>query len=159
MATDAAHAYLNQVVPVLVDEGHALPIFSMPMLDSDGELIQNPLVPDVPSLPDLYAMLHGEVPSGIVWDSITTLLELDQTMQHVFLGPPGMNPAATDTFRAGLKEAMASATFREEAQQILSYVPGYVGHERQAEILAATGRVTPEVLEYIRAHIDKNSRY
>jgi len=159
MATDAAHAYLNQVVPVLVDEGHALPIFSMPMLNSDGELIQNPLVPDVPSLPDLYAMLHGEVPSGIVWDSITTLLELDQTMQHVFLGPPGMNPAATDTFRAGLKEAMASATFREEAQQILSYVPGYVGHERQAEILAATGRVTPEVLEYIRAHIDKNSRY
>ena len=77
-ATDAAHAYLNQVVPVLVDDGQAVPIYSMPMLNSDGDLVQNELVPDVPSLPDLYELLKGEAPSGIVWDSITTLLELDQ---------------------------------------------------------------------------------
>ena len=158
-ATDAAHAYLNQVVPVLVDEGHALPIFSMPMLSGDGELVQNAMVPDVPSLPDLYETLNGHAPSGIVWDSITTLLEIDQTMQHVFLGPPGMDSAAADTFRAGLEKAMASETFREEALQILSYVPGPVNHERQAEILAATAGVSPEVLQYIKAHIEKNSRY
>jgi putative tricarboxylic transport membrane protein len=158
-ATDASHAYLNQVVPVLVDEGHALPIFSMPMLNGDGELIQNDMVPDVPSLPDLYESLYGEAPSGIVWDSITTLLELDQTMQHVFLGPPDMDPAAAETFRAGLEKAMASPAFREEALHILSYVPGPVSHHRQAEILGATADVTPEVLEYIKAHIEQNSRY
>jgi tripartite-type tricarboxylate transporter receptor subunit TctC len=158
-ATDAAHAYLNQVVPVLVDEEHALPIFSMPMLNGDGELVQNAMVPDVPSLPALYETLNGEAPSGIIWDSISTLLELDQTMQHVFLGPPGMDPAAVDTFRAGLEKAMASAAYREEAERILSYVPEPVGYQRQAEILGATSRVSPEVLEYIKAHIDKNSRY
>jgi len=158
-ATDAAHAYLNQVVPVLVDEGHALPIFSMPMLNGDGELIQNTMVPDVPSLPDLYESIRGEAPSGIVWDSITTLLELDQTMQHVFLGPPDMDPAAAETFRAGLEKAMTSPAFRKEAQHILSYVPGPVSHERQTEILGATADVTPEVLKYIKSHIEKNSRY
>ncbi len=158
-ATDAAHAYLNQVVPVLVDEGHALPIFSMPMLNSDGELVQNAMVSNVPSLPDLYETLYGKAPSGIVWDSITTLLELDQTMQHVFLGPPGMDPAAAATFRTGLEKAMASDAFREDAQHILSYVPEPVGYERQAEILGATDNVTPQVLEFIKAHIEKNSRY
>jgi putative tricarboxylic transport membrane protein len=158
-AADAAHAYLNQVVPVLVDEGYALPIFSMPMLNGDGELVQNAMVPDVPSLPDLYEAVNGEAPSGIVWDSITTLLELDQTMQHVFLGPPGMDQAATETFRAGLEKAMASDAFREEAQRILSYVPEAVSYQRQAEILGATASVSPEVLEYIKAHIEKNSRY
>ena len=158
-ATDAAHAYLNQVVPVLVDEGYALPIFSMPMLNDAGELVHNKLVPNVPSLPDLYEMLNGNKPSGIIWESIATLLELDQTMQHVFLGPPGMDSAAVDTFRSGLEKAMASAPYREEAERILSYVPGPVGHERQAEILSSTDRVKPEVLEYIRAHIEKNSRY
>jgi len=158
-ATDASHAYLNQVVPVLVDEGQALPIFSMPMLNSDGNLVQNPLVPDIPSLPALYETLHGESPSGITWDSIKTLLELDQTMQHVFLGPPDMDPAATETFRAGLEKAMSSDAFREEAQHILSYVPEHIGYQRQAQILGATAEVTPEVLEYIKAHIDKNSRY
>ncbi|MCK5325060.1 MAG: hypothetical protein KAJ57_03595 [Woeseiaceae bacterium] len=158
-ATDAAHAYLSQVVPVLVDEGHALPIFSMPMINGDGELVANAMVPDVPSLPDLYEALNGEAPSGIVWDSIMTLLELDQTMQHVFLGPPGLDSAAAETFRTGLEKAMASVEFHKEAQRILSYVPEHVGHERQAQILAATSGVSPEVLEYIKAHIAKNSRY
>lgn len=158
-ATDAAHAYLNQVVPVLVDQGLAVPIFSMPMFNGDGELVQNAMVPDVLSLPDLYETLNGDPPSGIIWDSITTLLELDQTMQHVYLGPPDMDPAAANTFRVGLREAMISEAFRDEAQQILSYVPEPVGYERQAEILGATSTVSPEVLEYIRAHIEKNSRY
>jgi hypothetical protein len=158
-ATDASHAYLNQVVPVLVDEGQALPMYSMPMLNSDGELVQNSMVPDIPSLPILYETLRGEAPSGVVWDSILTLLEIDQTMQHVFLGPPNMDAAATKTFREGVQQAMTSAAFREEALKILSYVPGPVSHERQAEILSATGNVTPEVQEYIEAHIEKNSRY
>jgi len=159
IATDAAHAYLNQVVPVLVDTGQAVPIFSLPMLDDSGELVQNPVVPDIPALPALYASLNGHAPSGITWDAIATLLEIDQTMQHVFLGPPGMDAAAAATFRAGLEQAMASAAFRDDSQKILSYVPELVDYERQARILGATAEVTPEVLDYIKAHIAKNSRY
>ena len=122
-------------------------------------MVQNALVPDVPSLPILYETLNGEAPSGVLWDSIATLLEIDQTMQHVFLGPPEMDAAAAETFRAGIEEAMASAEFQEEAKRILSYVPGPVSYERQAEILGATSEVTPEVLEYIKGHIEKNSGY
>ena len=93
-ATDAAHAYLNQVVPVLIESGDALPLFSMPMFNSDGALVRNAMVPDIPSLPELHESLNGKAPSGVIWDSITTLLELDQTMQHVFLGPPDLQAAA-----------------------------------------------------------------
>ena len=159
IATDAAHAYLNQVVPVLVDQGQAVPVFSMPTLTESGELLPNPMVADIPTLPAVYESLAGHAPSGILWDSITTLLELDQTMQHVFLGPPGMDAAAAAAFRSGLEQAMASAEFREDAQNILSFVPELVDHERQARILGATAAVSPEVLQYIRAHIEKNSRY
>ena len=158
-ATDASHAYLNQVVPVIVDEGHAVPLFGMPMFNGDGELVQNKMVPDVPSLPDLYESLNGEPPSGIVWESIVTMLELDQTMQHVFLGPPEMQSAAANTFREGLQKAMTSEAFLEEARRVLSYVPDVVDYQRQAEILGATEDVPPEVLEYIKAHIEKNSSY
>ena len=157
-ATDAAHAYLNQVVPVLIDSGDALPIFSMPMFDNDGALVRNDMVPDIPSLPELHESLNGDAPSGLLWDSITTLLELDQTMQHVFLGPPDLQAAAAETFREGLQKAMTSDAFLEEAVQVLSYAPRHVDHQRQAEILGATANVSPEVLDYIKAHIEKNSR-
>jgi len=156
--TDAAHAYLNQVVPVLVDSGQAIPIFSIPLLASDGELVRNSLLPDVQSLPELYVSLHGQAPSGIIWDSIMTLLELDQTMQHVFLGPPGMDAAAAGAFRRGVDAAMASEDFRRDALQILGYVPEFIEFRRQAEILGATSHVAPAVLDYIKAHIEKNTR-
>jgi tripartite-type tricarboxylate transporter receptor subunit TctC len=157
--TDAAHAYLTQVVPVMVDEGDAIAFFSLPMLNNDGELVQNPLVPGVLSVPDLYESLKGVAPSGVEWDAIQTMIELDQTMQHVFLGPPDMDAAATENFRAGLEQAMAAASFAEEAEQQLSYVPGFVPYTRQTEILGATSNVSPEVLEYIKAIIAKNSGY
>ena len=133
-ATDAAHAYLNQVVPVLIDSGDALPMFSMPVFNSDGALVQNEMVPDIPSLTDLHETLNGDAPTGVLWDSITTLLELDQTMQHVFLGPPDMQTAAADTFREGLQKAMTSDAFLEEAVQVLSYAPGHIA-------LAASNRL------------------
>lgn len=157
--TDAAHAYLNQVVPVLVDQGEAIPFFSTPMLNNAGELIQNDLVPDVPSIHALYESIHGVAPSGVAWDAIATMIELDQTMQHVFLGPPDMDPAAAETFRRGLAAAMATASFNEEAVEQLSYAPGFVPHERQTEILGATANVPTEILEYIKANIAKNSGY
>jgi tripartite-type tricarboxylate transporter receptor subunit TctC len=158
-ATDASHAYLRQVVPVLINDGSALPLFSIPELTIGGELVANTMVPDVPSLHVLYEQLNGTAPSGILWDSIMTLLEIDQTMQHGFMGPPDMNPAAAEVFRAALEEAMKSAAFAEDAIPVLGYVPRFVDHERQAEVLAATSGVSAEVLDYIRAHIEKNSRY
>lgn len=158
-ATDAAHAYLNQVVPVLVDEGKALPMFSMPLLDENGGLVQNHLVPDIPALHTLYQSLNDEAPTGVLWDSISTLLEIDQTMQHVFLGPPGMDPAATDAFRIGLEKALNSNEYFEEAQRVLSYAPGYVGYQRQAQVLGATDNVSSEVITYIESHIQKNNEY
>ena len=158
-ATDASHAYLRQVVPVLIDDGSALPLFSIPELTADGELVPNDMVPEVPSLDVLYEQLNGAAPSGVLWDSIMTMLEIDQTMQHGFMGPPDMDPAAAAVFRDALEAGMKSAAFAEEAIPVLGYVPRHVDHERQAEVLAATSRVSPEVLEYIRAHIEKNSQY
>ncbi len=157
--TDAAHAYLNQVVPVLVDQGDAVPFFSLPILNNEGEVVQSPMVPDAPAIHTLYESVNGETPSGIEWEAIRTMIELDQTMQHVFLGPPDMDEGAANTFREALEAAMNSAEFQEEAVQVISYVPGHVDHQRQHEILGATSGVSTEVLEYIKANIEKNSGY
>lgn len=158
IATDAAHAYLNQVVPVLVEPGTGLPIFSMPVLNGDGELVKNTMVPGVASLPELYEALHGLPPAGIAWDAIETMIEIDQTMQHVFLGPPGMEGSRADLFRTGLENAMRSEAYQAEARRVHSYVPQVIDHQRQAEIFAASSEVPPKVLDYIEAHIARNSR-
>lgn len=159
MATDAAHAYLNEVVPTLEQQGLNAPLFSLPLLTESGELVKSPLVADIPTIDELYEEIHGTPPSGVNWDAILTMIEIDQTMQHVFLGPPGMDPEAVETFRAAIGPAMSTEAFAEEATRILSYVPDAVSAERATEILNATANVTPEVQAFIEAQIERNSGY
>ena len=159
MATDAAHAYLNEVVPMFEQQGLNAPLFSLPLLNADGELVKSPLVPDIPTIDELYESIHGSPPSGANWDAIRTMLEIDQTMQHVFLGPPRMDPRAIEEFSAVLGPTLATEAFREEAVRILSYVPDHVDAERASAILDATADVTPEVQAYIEAQIARNNGY
>lgn len=159
MATDAAHAYLNEVVPTLEQQGLNAPLFSLPLLTEEGELVKSSLVPDIPTINELYEEIHGAPPSGVNWDAIQTMIEIDQTMQHVFLGPPGMDTEAVETFRAAIGPATMTDAFAEEANRILSYVPDAVSAERATEILNATADVTPEVRTFIEDQISRNSGY
>ena len=159
MATDAAHAYLNEVVPTLEQQGLNAPLFSLPVLTEGGALVKSPLVPDMPTVNELYEEIHGVPPSGANWDAIRTMIEIDQTMQHVFLGPPNMDPDAVRTFRAVIGPAMLTEEFKEEATRILSYVPDAVDAERATQILDATADVTPAVQSFIEAQIARNNGY
>ena len=64
MATDAAHAYLNEVVPMFEQQDLNAPLFSLPLLTSEGDLVKSPLVPDIPTIDELYESIHGSPPSG-----------------------------------------------------------------------------------------------
>ncbi len=159
MATDAAHAYLNEVVPMFEQQGLNAPLFSLPVLTAVGELVKSPLVPDIPTIDELYESIHGSPPSGPNWDAIRTMIEIDQTMQHVFLGPPRMDTRAIGEFRAVIGPTLATEAFRDEAVRILSYVPDHVDADRATQILGATADVTPEVQSYIEAQIARNNGY
>ena len=158
IATDAAHAYLNRAVPQLVDKGKGIPLFSIPLLKADGSLVKNQLVPDVPFFLDLYKEVQGGYPSGPSWDTMKALIEVDQTMQHAFLGPPNMNNEATAAFRKAFMPAFTSREFVAESKKVLTYAVEPVGYERAIKVLGATSKISPEVVEFIKGNIAKNSR-
>ncbi|MEM7502773.1 MAG: tricarboxylate transporter [Pseudomonadota bacterium] len=61
-------AYLRNVLP-LVDEGQAIPLFTLGSLNADGVLVRDPEFPELPHIGEVYASVHGEQPNGIGWDS------------------------------------------------------------------------------------------
>ncbi len=158
IATDAAHAYRNRVVPQLVAKGKAIPLFSIPELTTDGKLVKSTIVPEIPSLPELHQQVKGSAPSGPAWNAIRALIEVDQTMQHVFLGPPGMNKEAVAAIRKAYMPAFTSAAFKQEAKKVLTYVPRLVGHARAQKVLAATSNMTPENVAYVKAKVAKHRK-
>ena len=158
IATDAAHAYRNRVVPQLVAKGKAIPLFSIPELTADGKLMKSAIVPEIPSLPELHQQIKGSAPSGPAWNAIRALIEVDQTMQHVFLGPPGMNKDAVAAIRAAYMPAFTSAAFKQEAKKVLTYVPRPVGHARASKVLAATANMAPADVAFIKAKVAQHRK-
>jgi len=60
---------------------------------------------------------------GPLGDAIVTLIEIDQTMQHVFVAPPGMNQEAAAAIRASIMLAFTTDAYRQDAERIPSFVP------------------------------------
>jgi hypothetical protein len=158
VATDAAHAYRNRVVPQLVDKGKAIPLFSIPELTADGKLVKSTIVPEIPSLPELHQQIKGTAPSGPAWNAIKALIEVDQTMQHVFLGPPGMNEEAIAAIRKAFMPAFTNEAFAQDAKKILTYVPRPVGYERAEKILGATANMSAEDVAFIKAKVAQHRK-
>jgi len=158
VATDAAHAYLRQAKPQLVDKGIARPLFHVPLTDSAGNLIKSPMVPDIPTIGELYKSVHGKDPSGVQWDAIKQLIKVDQTMQHVFLGPPGMDPKAADAIRKAIVPAFTSAAYLAEAKKVLSYAPEPVDYKRAEKILASASATSKVVATFLEGFVKSKQR-
>jgi hypothetical protein len=56
-------AYIKNVRP-LVKQGLAVPLMTWGVLDDDGNVVRDPIEPDLPCFPEVYEMVHGKKPSG-----------------------------------------------------------------------------------------------
>ena len=61
-------AYIKNVHP-LVEQGLAVPLMTWGVLDDDGNIVRDPIEPDLPCFPEVYEMVHGKKPSGQAWNA------------------------------------------------------------------------------------------
>ena len=87
-----------------------------------------------------------------------TLIKVDQTMQHVYMGPPGMNQKAAAAFRKAIVPALATEAFKKDAMKILTYVPGAVEYNKAQQIIASTKDVPASVVKYLKVYIAKHTK-
>jgi hypothetical protein len=79
-------AYLRNVVP-LIEQGDAVPLFSWGALNEHGELIRDPTFPDLPHYGEAYALMHGQAPSGLAWDSWFAFFTAGFPAQKLLVAP------------------------------------------------------------------------
>lgn len=158
MGNDAAHAYLNRVVPTMVKKGAVIPVWQIPSMDANGNLVKSPLLPNMPSFSDIYKQVKGEAPSGIKWEAVKNLVKFGQTVQHMYFGPPGMNKDAVAAFRKAFIPAMTSAAYKADAKKTAKYVPTGVPHQRATEVLGANKSTPPEVVKFLKEYVAKHSK-
>lgn len=156
-SVDAIHIYLPLVTKVM--KGVNIGIYHVPLIDQAGNVSNNPiLTKHAPNIVDVYKKMHGTAPSGLKWEAFKKSVTLTQSMQHMVMGPPGMNEQAASALEVAMKKAMASDGFAKDMKNQVIFVPEYVDRATAKKVLAGPSTTSPQLRKYYKDFIAKHSK-
>lgn len=116
-------AYLSSVAP-LVESGRAVPLFSLGVLNDEGQIVRDPAFPDLPTFSELYEEVHGEAPSGTANEAFRKFFASGFTLQKLIMVPEDTPEALVETYREAAGEFIDTEEFKQEADaQLGPYTP------------------------------------
>jgi hypothetical protein len=123
----------------------------------DGEVVRDPALPDLPTMPEAYEELTGKAAEGIGWDVYRAIT----TAQTNLLRNYWIHSSAPDEAKAALHEAVAKVVedeeFLEQAAALLGEEPlAQLGEEADASVAAVRG-LSPEQVAWVEEFIAEAS--
>lgn len=153
MSADSMTGYASRVGPNLVDEGHAIPLFSLGYPTADGQLEKAPGTLDgVPTFDEFYEAKFGRKPSGPTYDVLRTVAQVRSTSLRAVFLPKGSPQEAVDALRAAFDATAEDPEYRAEFKKISGFdlvaLPG-----KEADIRLATLLNTDQkIIDILKAY-------
>lgn len=144
-------SYLGVTVPTMVETGMVTPVYQLgvPNEAGDGQ-DRDEVVPDVPTVSELYEKKFGKKPSGKLWEAYLSLTAPYSISQRFLAVPPGTSKEAVDLLRAGMLETAKDPAFQKEMVKVIKYkLPVYSG-QRAAKAIEQGLNSSPEVKAYLK---------
>lgn len=140
--------YMTQVADT-VAAGSAVALMTGGALDDEGRLrARDPAVPDLPSVHEVYVDLHGEEPSGVVWEAYEAMGALTLAFGLTAYLHPDTPDEIVAAFAEAVERINADPEFIEEGAQV---VGGYamVSPVEAESALRAALQPSDEVRAYL----------
>ncbi|MCS7236565.1 MAG: hypothetical protein RMM30_11415 [Armatimonadota bacterium] len=129
--------YLTQVVP-LVRDGKAVPLFTGGAPNARGELVlRDPVVPDLPSVFEVYRELYGSRPAGPRWRAYEAAAALTFSYGLTWWVPEGTPEAALRALYESVDRIVADREFQERAKSVTGGYPLRRGDQVEAAVRKA----------------------
>ncbi|MEV1131867.1 hypothetical protein [Agromyces sp. NPDC049794] len=151
MGNSTSSHYLTNVRP-LEEDGEITPLMTQGYV-IDGEVVRDPALPDLPTMPEAYEESTGKRADGMGWDIYRAMT----TAQTNLLRNYWVHSDAPDEAKAALQDAMAKVVedeeFLEQATELLGEEPlAQLGDEADAS-MAAVRDLSPEQVQWIKDFI------
>jgi hypothetical protein len=132
-----------------LDDGTFVNLYTAGLPDATGDLVRDPIFPDVPTLAEVYEELYGEQPSGDAWEAFKALRELTGSTAFFFMAHPDTPPEALAELQQAATEMANDPAFLElVSDRILEY--DFVTGDDLDATTEAFQNVDPDVTEWIR---------
>jgi len=119
-------AFIENVRP-LIKQNLAVPLMTWGLLDDEGNVIRDPLEPDLPCFPEVYEMVHGKKPSGAGWKAWKAFMVAGFAVQKAMWLPEKTPQDVVDAYRSAAQKVLADAEFKQVAEKSLGGYDQYAG--------------------------------
>ena len=144
-------------VEPLVEDGTAVPLFSLGQVDEAGEIVRDPNFPDLPTVVEAYEQLHGREPDPDALETYRAILALTYTYQKALWVPEDTPDEALELLRSTAEEMGADPEFQKSAAEVLGGYPLDASpdlSERISEAYQVDESVRDDVLELLETDYD-----
>jgi tripartite-type tricarboxylate transporter receptor subunit TctC len=149
-------AYNATVVP-LIKEGKAIPLMTFGQLDEHGNIVRDPAVPDLPTVPEVYEKLKGKKPSGRFWETYKVFMPSAFAVQKI-LWVKGDAPAEVlRVFYAAADQLGKDKDFLAKTDKILGGYPLLRG-DRLEKTIQQSFQIDPDTQHFVREWVSKKYR-
>jgi tripartite-type tricarboxylate transporter receptor subunit TctC len=144
-------------VEPLVEDGTAVPLFSLGQVDEAGEIVRDPNFPDLPTVVEVYEQLYGEQPDPEALETYRAILALTYTYQKALWVPEDTPDEALELLRSTAEDMGADPEFQKSAAEVLGGYPIDASPdlaERIGEAYRVDDSVRRDVLELLETDYD-----
>jgi tripartite-type tricarboxylate transporter receptor subunit TctC len=144
-------------VEPLVEDGTAVPLFSLGQVDDAGEIVRDPNFPDLPTVVEAYEHIYGEQPDPRALETYRAILALTYTYQKALWVPEDTPDEALELLRSTAEDMGADPGFQKAAAEVLGGYPLDASPdlaERMGEAYRVDEKVREDVLELLETDYD-----
>ncbi|HWP56645.1 MAG TPA: hypothetical protein VNL14_02025 [Candidatus Acidoferrales bacterium] len=149
-------AYNATVLP-LIKEGKAIPLMTFGQLDESGQIVRDPAVPDLLTVPEVYEKLKGKKPAGRFWDTYKTFMPSAFAVQKI-LWVKGDAPAEVlRSFYEAADRLAKDKDFVAKTDKVLGGYPLLRG-DRLEKTIQQAFQIDPDTQRFVREWVSRKYR-
>jgi tripartite-type tricarboxylate transporter receptor subunit TctC len=144
-------------VDPLVEDGTAVPLFSLGQVDESGEIVRDPNFPKIPTVVEVHEQLYGEQPDADALATYRSILALTYTYQKALWVPEETPDEAVELLRSTAEDLGADPAFQKSAAEVLGGYPIDASPdlaERIGEAYRVDDDVREDVLDLLESDYD-----
>jgi tripartite-type tricarboxylate transporter receptor subunit TctC len=149
-------AYNATVVP-LIKEGKAIPLMSFGQLDDSGNIVRDPAVPDLPTVPEVYEKLKGKKPAGRFWDTYKVFMPSAFAVQKILWVKADVPAEVPRAFYTAVDRLEKDKEFLAKTDKILGGYPLLRG-DRLEKTIQQAFQIDAETQRFVREWVGKKYR-
>ncbi|MEX2643980.1 MAG: hypothetical protein WD270_11025 [Acetobacterales bacterium] len=135
--TDSTAAFRKNAKS-LIESGMGIPFTVQGYLNAEGDMIEDPGNPDIPTVAEAYEMVNGKRPSGPQFEAYKTLISVSVMTSKALVLPAGTPQEIVDFYREAMAKVIADPGWEKESERFLGGYPTLLGREATAALKSAT---------------------